>query len=173
MGFSRRRPIGTYVRPTWDRYSDRVCAGAAEIQNDPSVPNGNFYRIALFNNDRQSRKYYVFQINCASDFAVFYYASLHPGAFGNRFGDCFNIDASNGQFTGEIRTLTGGSFADPPFPPPPTDPYVTFPASAASGSVGANGPLFIVPAQFSLVVSSNSSVNQIAVSFWFVPLESN
>lgn len=170
---SQRRPKGTYTRPTPDWFAGDVCCGAAEIQNDPLVPGGNFYRIALFNNDGRSRKYYVFLINLASDFAVFYYGSLHPGAFGNRFADCFNIDPSNGQFTGEIRTLTGGSFNDPPFPPPPADPFVTFPASAASGSVGSNGPLFILPVNYSLVISSNSSVNQIAVAFWFVPLATN
>lgn len=170
---SFRRPKGVYARPTLDWFSDQVCTGGAEIQNDPIVNNGLFWRISLFNNDLRGRKCYVYQITLASDFAVFYYGSLHHGSLGDFFASCFSVDSSLPVPPGQIFTLTGPSFAAPPYPAPPTDPYVTFPASAASGSVSHSGPLFIISGGDSLVVSSNSSVNQLAVSFWYVPIQGN
>ena len=170
---SFRRPKGVYSRSTPDWFSDQMCFGAGDKQNDPLVANGVFYRVSLFNNDPLGKRFYVYQLNLASDDATFYFASLHSGTLGSFFASCSNIDPSRAAPSGQIFIASGPSYADPPWPPDPTDSFTTFPASGASAQATASGPLFIVPNGYSLVVSSNTSVNQIAIGFYFIALAGN
>lgn len=157
-----RKPKGTYTRALPDWFSDRAMYGGA-VHYEAGIP-AHFKAVELYNNSALGQKLFVYGLFFADGTGDFSWASLLKGPV---LPDVdigpFPVDATALKGPGQIRSDTLNDTVQTG-----QVPLTNFDSDFQQGLAY---PIFIIPATYSLVISSQGFTSHMTAAFFYTYMD--
>jgi hypothetical protein len=154
-------PKGIRTRATSDWFALYMSQGGYGLA--PGTINQHYVAISLYNDSTQGYALFVWTTTSALGDVDFFNVDFVVGPFGDQVASCARINPTLGAPPGQILLYNDASSA-------PTLPASSVIATTFAGPQMGSGPIYIVPANYSLVLWSPIQTNEAQVSYWYMPM---
>jgi len=164
---SFRKPKGVYNRNTFDWFNDDCAWGGAFFEASNSTPPFQTAVISLYNNANDGSYLRVLALTYDADGAYETDVDFQRGITGTLVNSCFPVRFDQPQPWGQIYQLVVNS-------PSAievgyiTNPFGVLPTNSAFGGNMVGGPLWVIPAGYSLRFSPGGTFSDLGINLWYL-----